>query len=203
MDSEATVFVIDDDQSCCKSLRWLVESAGLRVATYESARQFLSDYDASMPGCVVLDVRMPGMSGIELQQHLRRKMFSIPVIIVTAYGDISMAVRAMQMGAVSFLEKPYSDNDLLDQIWQAIAADREIRQARTEVDSVNERLATLTQRERQVMDLVSDGLSNREIAGTLNVSIKTVDAHRARIMKKMRARGLPDLMRMRILADHN
>lgn len=196
MDSEPTVFVVDDDDNIRASLRFLIESVGLRAQTFASAQAFLENYDPAEPGCVVLDVRMPGMSGLELQDELNARGIEIPVIIVTAYGDIQMAVRAIKAGAVDFVEKPAGEQALLDQIQKAIAKDSEIRETRADQQVVTERFERLTPREREVMELVVDGLSSKEIAAQLGVSFKTVEAHRAKIMKKMEARSVPHLIRL-------
>jgi len=196
MDSEPTVFVVDDDDTIRASLRFLIESVGLRAQTFSSAQAFLENYDPAEPGCVVLDVRMPGMSGLELQDELNAQGIEIPVIIVTAYGDIQMAVRAIKAGAVDFVEKPAGEQALLDQIQKAIAKDSEIRETRADQQVVTDRFERLTPREREVMELVVDGLSSKEIAAQLGVSFKTVEAHRAKIMKKMEARSVPHLIRL-------
>jgi RNA polymerase sigma factor (sigma-70 family) len=196
MDSEPTVFVVDDDDNIRESLRFLIESVGLKAQTFSSAQSFLENYDPAEPGCVVLDVRMPGMSGLELQDELNAQGIEIPVIIVTAYGDIQMAVRAIKAGAIDFVEKPAGEQALLDQIQKAIAKDSEIRETRADQQVVTERFERLTPREREVMELVVDGLSSKEIAAQLGVSFKTVEAHRAKIMKKMEARSVPHLIRL-------
>ena len=194
----ATVFVVDDDPALRRSMRWLIESVGLRVQTFASAKMFLEMYDASVPGCVVLDVRMPGMSGLELQEQLRERQIDIPVIIVTGYGDVPMAVRAMKGGAVDFIEKPASDQVLLDHIHQAISRDAQNFRARIAAREIKKRSQTLTNRERQVMEMVVAGLSSKEIAAQLAISFKTVEAHRANIMKKMEATSVAHLIRMNL-----
>lgn len=196
MRQQPTVHIVDDDPAIRKSLRWLIESIGLPVVLHPSAQAFLDAYDPSVPGCVVLDVRMPGMSGLDLQEKLRELELEIPVIIVTGYGDVPMAVRAMKAGAVDFIEKPVSDQVLLDHIQRAIAADLDNHQRRARSAEVLQRVEKLTRRERQVMALVIAGKSSREIAEELGVSFKTVEAHRAKIMKKMEAKSVPHLIRM-------
>ena len=196
MNSQPTVHIVDDDPAIRKSLRWLIESIGLPGKLHPSAQAFLEAYDASVPGCVVLDVRMPGMSGLDLQERLRELGHQIPVIIVTGYGDVPMAVRAMKAGAIDFIEKPVSDQILLDHIQRAIAADVDNHQRQALSAEVLHRVQKLTRRERQVMHLVIAGKSSREIAEELGVSFKTVEAHRAKIMKKMEARSVPHLIRM-------
>jgi FixJ family two-component response regulator len=199
MSDEPTVFVVDDDGAMRKSMRWLLESVELHVETFESAREFLDKYESHRPGCVVLDVRMPGMSGLELQDHLRSEGIDIPIIIITAYGDVPMAVRAMKAGALDFIEKPVCDQVLLDHIHDALEVDQKRRQVRTNSREVTERLASLTRREAQVMHYVVQGLSSKEIAKKLDVSFKTIEAHRAKIMKKMDAKSVPHLIHMNLL----
>ncbi|HBL47484.1 MAG TPA: DNA-binding response regulator [Planctomycetaceae bacterium] len=193
---EATVFVVDDDPAIRKSLRWLIESVGLKVQTHELASEFLESYSPEFPGCLVLDVRIPGMSGLELQEKLRERGYDIPVIIVSGYGDVPMAVRAMKAGAIDFLEKPVSDQVLLDYIQKGIETDIRNKQNRVQNQDLMERKETLTRREREVMEYVVVGFSSREIAEKLNVSFKTVEAHRAKIMKKMQAKSVPKLIQM-------
>jgi FixJ family two-component response regulator len=193
-----TVYVVDDDEGMRKSLRWLVESVDMRVETYGSANEFLSRYKPGGPACLVLDVRMPGMSGLDLQERLRTDEIEIPIILITAYAEVPMAVRAIKSGAIDFLEKPVSDQVLLDHINKALAADRRNRTHRAEHQAVAERLSTLTAREREVMELVVEGHSSKSIATRLGVSFKTVEAHRAKIMRKMNASSVPHLIRMRL-----
>lgn len=195
---EATVFVVDDDPAIRKSLRWLIESVGLKVQTHELASEFLESYSPDHPGCLVLDVRIPGMSGLELQEKLRERGYDIPVIIVSGYGDVPMAVRAMKAGAVDFLEKPVSDQVLLDYIQKGIERDIKNKANREQNKELVERKATLTRRENEVMKYVVSGFSSREIAEKLNVSFKTVEAHRAKIMKKMQAKSVPKLIQMEL-----
>jgi len=191
-----TVFIVDDDEAMRNSLRWLVETEGLNVETYASAREFLAGCYPGRAGCALLDVRMPGMSGLELQEYLNGQQFRIPVIIITGHGDVPMAVKAMKAGAVDFIEKPFDDETLLASIGRALALDeqRRIRQeGRAELAA---RLAHLTPREHEVMLMVTDGQSNKEIATALGVSAKTVEAHRAKVMEKMHAHSLAELVRM-------
>jgi two-component system, LuxR family, response regulator FixJ len=199
VNEEPTVFVVDDDRAMRKSLRWLLESVELRVETFDSARDFLEKYQPHRPGCVVLDVRMPGMSGLELQDYLREQVVEIPIIIITGYGDVPMAVRAMKAGAHDFIEKPVCDQVLLEHIHNAIEIDRKHRQVLAENQEIMERLRTLTNREAEVMDFVVQGLSSKEIAEKLGVSFKTIEAHRAKIMKKMGANNVSHLIHMVLL----
>ncbi|WP_232098543.1 response regulator transcription factor [Gimesia aquarii] len=196
IEKEATVFVVDDDPAIRKSLRWLIESVGLKVETHELASDFLESYSPDSPGCLVLDVRIPGMSGLELQEKLRDRGYDIPVVIVSGYGDVPMAVRAMKAGAVDFLEKPVSDQVLLDYIQKGIERDINNKKNRLENKELMERKKSLTRRELEVMEHVVSGQSSREIAEILNVSFKTIEAHRAKIMKKMKAKSVPKLIQM-------
>ncbi|MBM83279.1 MAG: DNA-binding response regulator [Planctomycetaceae bacterium] len=197
---EPTVFIVDDDPTFRKSLHFLIESVGVNAVTFESANQFFDDYDPQIPGCVVLDVRMPGMSGLELQEQLRERNLNIPVIVITAFGDVPMAVRAMKAGALDFFEKPFSDQTLLDQVQKAINDDVEQHRHHVEKQHFAQRAEQLTRRELEVMELVVEGMSSKEIANELDVSFKTVEAHRAKIMKKMEARSVPHLIRMNLAA---
>ena len=196
-----TVFIVDDDPAIRKSLRFLLETVGLHVETHASAREFLDRYQPERPGCLVLDVRMPGMSGLELQTKMRELRWEIPVIILTGFGEVPVAVRAMKNGATDFSEKPVSQQILLEQIQQAIAKDAARREERAEQQSIAVRLDRLTRRESEVMKLVVEGLSSREIGERLDVSHKTIEAHRAKIMKKMRAESVPHLVRMTLLTS--
>lgn len=195
MESEPTVFVVDDDDEVRDSLRWLIESVGLQVRSFSSAQSFLDSYTDSAPGCLVLDIRMPGMSGLDLQEELSGRGIELPVIVVTAYGDVQTAVRAMKAGAVDFVEKPIGEQGLLDQIHKAIAEDLRNNEKRAVQREVKQRYERLTPREKEVMALVVDGLSSKEIAQQIDVSFKTVEAHRAKIMKKMEAKSVPHLIR--------
>ena len=192
----ATVFVVDDDAAMRGALEFLIKSAGLRVRSFDSALAFLGYYNASMGGCLLLDVRMPGMTGLELQERLQEQRLHIPVIIVTAFGDVPMAVRAMQAGAFDFIEKPFDGAVLLERVHRALALDVESREKDEYTREIDARLTTLTRRERQVMDLVVQGLLNKQVASELNISMKTVENHRARVMDKMSADSLAELVRM-------
>ncbi len=196
----ATVFVVDDDEAVCTSLRLLLRSVGLPVVTCNSADEFLKQFDADSPGCIVLDIRMPGMSGIELQQVLNEQNSITPIVFITGHGDVPMAVEAMQAGAVDFIQKPFRDQDLIDRINRALEKDRKTRAELGERDQILERIASLTPREREVMELVTVGKANKVIAGDLDVSQRTVEIHRARVMEKMGARSLAHLVRMVIEA---
>jgi RNA polymerase sigma factor (sigma-70 family) len=194
--NRATVFVVDDDQAMRNSLKWLIESIGVEVESFASADDFLRQHQPGRAGCLVLDVRMPGMSGLDLQEHLSEKGMQIPVVIITGHGDVPMAVRAMKHGAVDFIEKPFNDEVLLDAIRRAIAHEHQQRIQQGEYLQLQQRLASLTPREHEVMTMVTEGRSNKEIANALGVSAKTVEAHRARVMEKMQAGSLAELVRM-------
>jgi FixJ family two-component response regulator len=197
---EPTVFVIDDDDAVRNSLCLLLKSLGMPAVAHESAEAFLAAYDDEQPGCIVLDVRMPGMSGPELQDALTRRGAPIPVIFITGHGDVPMAVEAMRHGAVDFLQKPFSDKDLVDRIQLALTADRRNRETMGVKDEIRARFAALTPRERQVLDLVTQGKSNKVIAGDLGASQRTVEIHRAHVMEKMGASSLAQLVRMTMIA---
>lgn len=196
-----TVFVVDDDQAMRNSLTWLIESVGMPVKTYASADEFLSNYYPGRVGCLLLDVRMPGMSGMELLAHLVQEDSRLPVIMITGHGDVAMAVEAMKSGAVDFIEKPFHDEELLTSIRNALELDEKQRLLRSQRAEIAVRLAELTPREHEVMAMVTAGRANKEIAAVLGVSAKTVEAHRARVMDKMHARSLAELVRMALIAD--
>ena len=201
MGSEPTVFVIDNDQAVREGLRLLIKSVGLNVETYSSAQEFLSAFNPSRPGCLVLDVRMPGMSGLELQETLHRRHVKIPIIMISGHGDVPMAVQTVKMGAVDFIEKPFRDQVLLERIQKAILKDSETRQEQDELNSLTARVENLTVRERQVMNLVVAGKANKVIAMDLGIKQKTVEFHRARVMEKMRAASVADLVKMATKVD--
>jgi RNA polymerase sigma factor (sigma-70 family) len=192
--ANATVFIIDDDPAMRDSMSFLVQSVGIAVETFSSAQGFLDTYDPERHGCLVLDVRMPGMSGLELQEFLVERGIRAPVIMVTGYGDVPMAVRALKGGAVDFLEKPFTDQELLETINEAVERDYRQRGKDAELAKVKERIARLTPREREVMDLVLDGKPNKAIATELGLSPKTVEVHRSRVMAKMQVGSLAALL---------
>ncbi len=191
-----TVYVVDDDEAVRSSLKLLLKSAGVASEAFGSAQEFLAGYEASQPGCLVLDVRMPGMSGLELQHELNVRGAALPVIFITGHGDIPMAVEAMQHGAFDFLQKPFRDSDLLDRVSRALARDAESRARIRHTDRIRERLASLSPREREVLDLVTKGKAHKMVAGDLGVSQRTVEIHRAHVMQKMEAGSLAELVRM-------
>jgi FixJ family two-component response regulator len=191
-----TVFIIDDDAAICAGLADLLESAGLKTEHFPSAEEFLESWEPGMPGCLVLDVRLPGMSGMELHAKLAESGASIPVIVMTAHGDMPMVRKALKAGAVEFLIKPFQDEELLQAVAQAFARDREQRRANSLMNSIQARAETLSDREREVMALVAAGLTNKEIAGKLYLSVVTIKLHRGQVMRKMQAESLADLVRM-------
>lgn len=193
-----TVYVIEDDEAVRDSLRLMLESLGQKVETYARADDFLKAYHEDMAGCIVLDIRMPGMNGMELQRKLNAMNSILPIIFVTGHGDVPMAVEAMQQGAVDFIQKPYREQELLDKIQQAIAVDSENRDELKEVQKIRERFEHLTPREQEVMTMMVEGKANKVIAIELDISQRTVEIHRARVMEKMGAKSLAQLVRMSI-----
>jgi FixJ family two-component response regulator len=190
------VFVVDDDVSIREGLRNLLRSVGLSVEVFETAQEFLARRRPDVPACLVLDVRLPGSSGLDLQRKLTEADIDVPIIFVTGHGDIPMSVRAMKAGAVEFLTKPFRDQDLLDAVQQAIERDRTSRQRRSQSVELRARYESLTAREQEVMALVAQGLLNKQIAAELGTTEATVKLHRGRVMHKMQADSLADLIRM-------
>lgn len=189
------VFLVDDDHSSRDALEFLLASIDLQVEAFDSPQDFLANYEPSLaPGCLLTDVRMPGMSGLDLQEELQERGIHLPVIVMSGYADVPMAVRAMRQGALDFLEKPCNGQKLLDCVQKAIDRDSERRRERVELQAIEARLARLTPREREVMELVVRGLLNKQIASTLYISLKTVEQHRARVMEKMEAESLAKLV---------
>ena len=194
--NRAVVHVVDDDASLCGALESLFESVGLDTLTYGAARDFLNASLADQPGCIVIDIRLPDMSGLEFQAQLTQLGVRLPVIMMTGYGDIPMTVRAMKRGAMDFLSKPFRDQDMLDAVLAAIERDRQRRTADDNASQVRQRFETLTPREQRVMMLVTTGKMNKQVAGELGVSEITAKIHRGAAMRKMGARTLADLVRM-------
>ena len=195
-----TVFVVDDDASVLESLSLLMRSVDLDAKTFASASEFLAAHDPNRPGCLVLDVRMPGMSGLELQAELAERGSILPIIFVTAHGDVPMAVEAVKAGAADFIQKPFRDQDLLDKIQHALAENHRRRGLLAGRSAVAERITSLTPREREVMEMVVDGKANKVIAIDLGISQRTVEIHRARVMQKMEAESLSQLVQMALTA---
>jgi len=191
-----TVFIVDDDAAICAGLCDLLESAGLKTRTFSSAEDFLEGWNQGMIGCLVLDVRLPGMSGMELHARLGESGVSLPVIIMTAHGDMPMVRKALKAGALEFLIKPFQDEELLHAVEQAFALDRAQRRADNLVNSIQNRVGRLTEREREVMQLVVAGWTNKGIAGKLHLSVVTIKLHRGQVMRKMQAESLADLVKM-------
>lgn len=198
MAEAGTVFIIDDDEAVRDSLSWLMKSAGLAAETYGSADDFLQGYGEDRPGCLILDIRMPGMNGLELQALLSERGFRLPIIIISGHADVPMAVRALKAGAFDFIEKPFNDELLLDLVQRALEQDAKERESMAETDELRARMATLTPREKEVLDLVVAGAANKQISSELGVSLKTVEAHRARVMDKLKAESLSHLVRMAV-----
>ena len=191
-----TVFIIDDDRGLRQAIQDLVESVGLRAESFASGEDFLRAKRMNRPSCLVLDVRLPQMSGLDFQQRLTETGIQIPIIFITAHGDIPMSVRALKSGALEFLTKPFRDQDLLDAIHQALERDRGAREQQSEIHNLQERVRTLTAREQEVMNLVVSGMLNKQIASEIGTSEATVKIHRGNVMRKMKAGSVVDLVRM-------
>lgn len=196
MSTEAIIHVVDDDTAMCESLRWLIESVGFNVKIYPGAKHFLENYQDEAHGCLLLDVRMPEMSGLELQEQLNKLSIDLPIIFITGHGDVPMAVRAMKAGALEFLNKPFNDQELLDCINRAIEYDTQRRRTCSERKGILERLDQLTTREKQVLKELVTGKLNKVIAADLDLSIKTIELHRSNIMRKLQARSLAQIISM-------
>jgi FixJ family two-component response regulator len=191
-----TVFIVDDDRDVRESLQDLLESVGLNSRCFGTAREFLSSPRGDAPSCLILDVRLPGISGLDLQHELKRGKVSIPIIFLTAHADVPMSVKAMKSGAFEFLTKPFRQQDLLDAVQRSLTRDRIVRERQREMDELRQRQNNLSVREREVMNLVVSGMLNKQIAAELDASEATVKMHRGQVMKKMQAKSLPELVRM-------
>ena len=196
MTGAPVVFVIDDDPSVRSSLKFLISTVGLQVESFDSADSFLHRKPPDVPCCLVLDVRLPGLSGLDFQRELTARDIRIPIVFVTGHGDIPMSVRAMKAGAVEFLTKPFRDQDLLDGIRIALERDRDRREQEKEASDLQQRFESLTHREQEVIFMVASGMLNKQIAGQLGTAENTVKVHRSRAMEKMHAQSLADLVRM-------
>lgn len=198
---EPKVFIVDDDQEVREAIELLMRSVGLAARGFDSARSYLEQFDPALPGCLILDVRMKGMSGLDLQEQLAERPLHPPVIVITGHGDVPMAVRAVKAGAVDFIEKPFNDQTLLDAVHRAFQQDAENRGQASRLADINERLGRLTPREREILEQVVAGKRNKVIAADLGISQSTVEAHRAKVMEKTAARSLSDLMRMMLAIE--
>ncbi|OQW93309.1 MAG: hypothetical protein BWK79_11790 [Beggiatoa sp. IS2] len=196
---QSTVFIVDDDEEVCKSLCWLLQSVSLQTRCYSSAQDFLNYYCAHQSGCLLLDVRLPIISGLDLHKRLVAQNISLPVIILTGYGDVSMAVGAMKTGAFDFIEKPYNDQILIDRVQQAIKYDARLRRDQVESQLLLTRLTQLTPRELEVMKQLVEGKANKVIARELGITYKTVEVHRARIMEKTQANSIVELVHIALV----
>ena len=190
------VFIVDDDSSVRSSLARLISSIGLQAKTFSSAQEFLQHEHPKGPCCLVLDIRLPGLNGLDLQDYLNSLSYNIPIIFITGCGNIPMSVRAIKHGAVNFLEKPFEDQALLDAVQNAIEQNKQARQKEAEIFEIQQRIEALTSREREVFVLVVTGMMNKQIAAELGTSEKTVKVHRARVMEKMQVKSLAELVRM-------
>lgn len=203
MTTAPKIFIVDDDEEVRASLRALLEAEGYAAEAYESAKAFLASDALSQAGCLIADIRMPDMDGLELQEELMRREAGLPVIIVTGHGDVPLAVRAMKAGAVDFLEKPYDQDVLLASVRRALSEAEQAHERAALAQEIKARLESLTERERQVLDLLAAGRPNKLIAYELDISPRTVEIHRARVMEKMRAKSLADLVRMAVASGEN
>lgn len=196
LNQDATVFVVDDDDAVRESLAFLMKSIGLKAESFPSAQAFLDSYNPARAGCLVLDIRMPGMSGLELQEKLIQMGSILPIIFITGHGDVPMAVKAIKAGAADFVQKPFRDQELIDRIREVLEEDSHARAEKLQRTEILRRMETLTEREREVMGQVVDGKANKVVAIDLNVSQRTVEIHRANVMEKMKARSLAQLVRL-------
>ena len=199
MSGEPSVFIVDDEEPVRSALTLLMESVGLKSESFSSAQDYLNQFDATKPGCLILDVRMPGLSGLDLQARLGAEKIHPPIIIITGHGDVPMAVRAVTAGAVDFIEKPFNNQSMLDNVHRAIEQDAKQRGESSRLQDIEQRYDELTPREKEVLQCVIEGKRNKIIASDMNISQSTVEAHRSKVMEKMEANSLSDLMRMALL----
>ncbi len=195
-DQEVTVFIVDDEEPICDSVSLLLRSVGLRTRTFNDPQQFLREYSPEHPGCLIIDVRMPGMSGLDVQRVLSERRCSMPLIFITGHGDVPMAVEAMRAGAFDFLQKPFNDEDLIRRVQKALEQDARERAELQRTDEIQARWSSLTAREREVAQMLVDGGANKAIALDLDISERTVELHRARVMQKMEVRSLAQLVKL-------
>lgn len=200
METQAIVHIVDDDAAMRQALCLLLESEGLHATAYASAEEFLEQIPETSRGCILLDVRMPGLSGLELQQYLQRKQISLPIIVMTGYADVSMAVQAMKAGAVDFIEKPFDNEHLLQQIQVCLQMNAQAQSEQVRHRDAKEKTGRLTRREQQVMEMLVQGLQNRVIAEKLGISSRTVEIHRAHVMEKLEVRSLSEVVRISLMA---
>jgi FixJ family two-component response regulator len=198
---KTTVFVVDDDEPVRDAIGMLLDTEGLAFEAFDSAQAFLDSYDPASGGCLVLDIRMPGMSGLELQQKLVEQGSSIPIVFITGHGDVPMAVEAMKRGAVDFIRKPFQDDELLDRVREALSVDAGQRADRADVQKIRARIDSLTPREHEVFERVASGQANKVIAIELGISERTVEIHRSQVMHKAGVRSLADLVRMKLTLE--
>jgi len=199
----ATVYVVDDDEPVRDSIGMLLDTVDIRHESYQSATAFIEGYQGHQTGCLILDIRMPGMSGLELQDHLKECQDPLPIIFITGHGDIPMAVEAMKKGALDFIRKPFRDQELLDRVQEALSWDAENREQYADLETVRAHADLLTPRETEVFARVAEGQANKVVAIDLNISERTVEIHRSQVMQKMTARNLADLVKMKIRLDQN
>ncbi len=200
-DSQQIVYIVEDDEAVRDSLEMMLVSMAHKVETFPTANAFLESYNEAMAGCIVLDIRMPGMDGMELQKELNNQNSILPIIFVTGHGDVPMAVEAMQLGAIDFIQKPYREQELLEKIKAALELDAEQRESLTEKKEINRRLEELTPREKEIMDMMIEGHANKVIAIDLDISQRTVEIHRSRVMHKMGTHSLAHLVRMVLMVS--
>lgn len=198
----STVYIVDDNVAVRDAIRWLVEEVGLTAKVFDTAQGFLDSYDPESPGCLVLDVRMPGMSGLDLQDLMAQRGITLPVIVITGHGDVPMAVRSMKAGAFEFLQKPFNDQDLLDNIFAAIKLHSEVLTEKDQVAEASKNVSALTRRELEVLKLLRTGKSSKSIAEELHISVRTVEGHRSKIMNKMHANSLAQLIEAAHQTEH-